>query len=95
LVFKIVALYKIGNKLFQIPFEWVRMAGLLTVSIIIYFLSTVIYSRSLVTSFVIDSLMVMLFFPSIWIIGLIRPEEKKWIIKVAKKLIPSKAMGAF
>lgn len=92
LVFKITALHMIGRKFFRIPFEWLRMAGLLSVAMMIYFSSIIIHPASLAPSLLFDSLMVFIFLPAIWMTGLIRREEKDFSIKAIRKLFGRKAV---
>lgn len=90
-VSKIIAFYLIGMRFFRIPFEWYRMAGLLSVTIIIYFLSIIIHPASLIQSLIFDSFMVSIFLPAIWMTGLIRREEKDLLIKSIRKLFSAKS----
>jgi O-antigen/teichoic acid export membrane protein len=92
LVFKITALHLIGRKFFQIPFEWTRMAGLLSMAIIIYLLSIIIHPASLGPSLLFDSAILALFLPAIWITGLIAREEKDQTINAMRKFFHKNAV---
>jgi O-antigen/teichoic acid export membrane protein len=77
LVFKISALHIIARKFFAIPFEWTRMAGILSVSALLYLISVLINPSGLIQALMFDTFLIMLFLPLIWITGLINAEEKK------------------
>lgn len=87
LVYKVAALFLISRKLFYIPFEWPRMAGLLIIACSIYLLSILIHPDSLAYSFIFDSFMVLAYLLLLWISGIMTHDEKTGVIKITKSVI--------
>jgi O-antigen/teichoic acid export membrane protein len=87
LVFKICALHIIARRFFSIPFEWSRMAGVLCLAAFLYLMRLFIHPSSVLLAFSIDTLLVLLFFPLVWITGLITRDEKGTVVKGFKKLL--------
>jgi O-antigen/teichoic acid export membrane protein len=85
LVFKITALHMVSRKLFYIPFEWGRMAGMLAIAISLYVFSLVVHFDDLVKAIIIDIILSFLFLPLIWISGLVTTDEKRSVINLFKK----------
>jgi O-antigen/teichoic acid export membrane protein len=77
LMFKITALHIIARRFFPIPFEWMRMGGLLSIAVLLYMISVLINPSGLIMALIFDTFLIMLFLPLIWITGLINAEEKK------------------
>ena len=94
LAFKIVALHIIGRKLFRIPFEWGRMGGILIVAAAIYFTSIIVHPSSLIMGLAFHSCMMFLFLGSLWALGVIRRDEKKFFLVGVNKLWDGKALKA-
>lgn len=91
LVFKITALHIIARRFLEIPFEWLRMAGILLVAASIYFLSITYHPSTMLLALSFDTLLVILFIPIIWLVGLIYQEEKK----EAKKILTERLLLKF
>lgn len=76
LLYKIVALYLVGRKMFYIPFELWRMGGILIIALALYAMSMVVRDDRLWVAISYDLAFYSLFVPSLWIFGLINREEK-------------------
>jgi len=85
LVFKITALNYISKKFFAIPFEWLRMASMLAIAMIVFFLSFFIHPATLIPSLFFDSALVLLFLWLLWVTGIIRRNEKESAIRILKQ----------
>jgi O-antigen/teichoic acid export membrane protein len=94
LIFKVGSLYIIGRRFYEIPFEWSRMGGMLSVAIGIYFLSIILHPNYLITSLAFDGIMVLAFLPVLWITGLIYSDEKEGVMKLIRKYFNSKSLEA-
>jgi len=83
--FKIFALHLFGRRFFAIPFEWSRMLGFLLLAILTYLLRTAIHPFSLELAFLWDSFLVITYLILLWILGLVRTEEKKALKEVLRR----------
>ena len=84
LVFKIVSLHVISRKFLAIPFEWLRMAGLLLLAGILYSISVVIHPEKMIPALAYDTFMTLLFLPAIWFTGIIHNYEKTRSLEMVK-----------
>jgi O-antigen/teichoic acid export membrane protein len=85
LLCKVVALHIVSRKLFFIPFEWVRMGGMLAFAFVLYGLSMIAHPGSTLKSLLLDSFLSFLFLPLMWVSGLIYADEKKVVLDFCKK----------
>lgn len=85
LVFKVTALHFISRKLFFIPFEWGRMAGMLAVALLLYGINLFVHYDDLMKSILIDIILSFLFLPIIWISGIVTIDEKRSVKNLFKK----------
>jgi O-antigen/teichoic acid export membrane protein len=93
LVFKIAALHLIARKLLFIPFEWLRMGSILTLAMLVYFVSVFIHPSTFILSMFYDSAMALSFLCLLWITGIIQRDEKESALKVIKGLFGRKNIG--
>ena len=92
LVFKVATLHFVSRKLFFIPFEWGRMFGMLSIAFMLYGFSIAVHFNTIIKTLLIDMILSLLFFPLIWVFGLIYIEEKKIIKAFCIKIILYKKM---
>jgi O-antigen/teichoic acid export membrane protein len=83
--FKVTALHIISREFFRIPFEWLRMLGLFLVALGIYSVRRIGGPDSLALAFVWDSMLVTLYPVALWVLGMIKQDEKEALVAIAEK----------
>jgi O-antigen/teichoic acid export membrane protein len=84
LLFKIVALYLVGRRYFKIPFEWGRMAVMLAIAGLLYFVRLSIGPESMFLALSWDAFLVLSFPVVLWVTGVINREEKESVRSLSK-----------
>jgi len=74
----------------KIPFEWLRMGLILLISVVVYFFSVIVHPSSLVPSLLFDSTMVLAFLSLLWILGIIRRDEKESAVRLIRGFFSKK-----
>jgi O-antigen/teichoic acid export membrane protein len=92
LVFKISALYSVGRRYFNIPFEWGRMAIMLGIAVIIYFVRVSLDPGGMILALCLDAMLALGFPVVLWGTGVINHEEKESAISL-RKLVTKKALS--
>lgn len=90
---KIMGLHFISQKLFAIPFEWLRMAVIILLGMATYGLSLLWQFDNLVIALLGDGGFILIYLASLWSSGIIAKEEKNIIIQQGKKYLPLFSSG--
>jgi O-antigen/teichoic acid export membrane protein len=83
---KVGLLYIVGRHFFSIPFEWPRMAVIMGVAAALYALSRQIVLPGLAAALLVDTVLIAAFLPAMWLLGLVRRDEKQQVARYAGRV---------
>jgi len=84
LVGKIVGLHLISRDLYRVPFEWLRIGGIILIASATYLVSSLFHTDNVIPSVILDFLLVLSFPYTLWLSGLVSDQEKISIINGIK-----------
>jgi len=80
--YKICGLQALSRKLLPIPFEWDRLFPMLIIAIFLFFISKTLFEVNMLARFVLNTMVWFSFPLLVWVIGLVRDQEKQEFKKI-------------
>ncbi|KJS28685.1 MAG: hypothetical protein VR64_23480 [Desulfatitalea sp. BRH_c12] len=93
LTFKVVCLYAIGKRFFNIPFEWFRLTFMLGAAVLLYAARFFISLHDFVAAIIYDTALCAIYPVILWVFNIINTDEKRIIKSFLKNIFHRKIIS--